>query len=163
MPREGWLLMTLHSRSGSRGAFIAIRLALVACEIFSTAGRAAAEVICPDTIAVAQNAAAAGEWQVRDSGEKPELERVTIYEGPPKHQASLKYDREIKRKSEIVQMWNLPPSKEGYWLACGYSNTSKQLYRKLPAMTAICGVTFDRGVNFPDGSPVIRRVRCRAK
>ena len=35
-------------------------------------------------------------------------------------------------------MWNLPPSKEGYWLACGYTNTSKQLYRKLPEMTALC-------------------------
>jgi len=155
--------MTLHSRSGTRGAFIALELALVAGAIFSTAGRAAAEVVCPDTIAVTQNAAAPGEWQVRDSGEKPELERVTIYEGPPEQQASLKYDREIKRKSEIVQMWNLPPTKEGYWLACGYSNTSKQLYRKLPAMTAICGVTFDRVVNFPDGTPVIRRVRCFAK
>jgi hypothetical protein len=155
--------MTLHSRRGTRGAFITIGLALVAGATFLTVGWAAAEVVCPDTIAVTQNAAATGEWQVRDSGEKPELERVTIYEGPPEQQASLKYDRVIKRKSEILQMWDLPPSKEGYWLACGYSNTSKQLSRKLPAMTAICGVTLDRGVNFPDGSPVIRRVRCFAK
>jgi hypothetical protein len=87
MPRKEWLPMILHSRSGIRGAFIAIGLALVAGAIFSTAGRAAAEVTCPDTIAVAQNAAAAGELQVRDSGKKPELERVTIYEGPPEHQA----------------------------------------------------------------------------
>jgi len=155
--------MTSHSLSGTRGAFMAIGLALVAGAIFSAAVPAAAVVMCPDTIAVTQNAAPAGEWQVRDSGEKPQLERVTIYVGPPEQQASLKYDREIKRKSEIVQTWNLPPSKEGYWLACGYSNTSKQLYRKLPAMTAICGVTFDRGVNFPDGTPVIRRIRCFAK
>jgi hypothetical protein len=117
MPREDWLAMTLHSRSGNRGAFIAIGFALAAGAIFSTAVPAAAEVMCPDTIAVTQNAAAAGEWQVRDSGEKPRLERVTIYEGPPEEQASLKYDREIKRKSEIVQMWNLPPSKGGL-LAC---------------------------------------------
>jgi len=155
--------MTLHTRSRTRGAFVAIGLALVAGVICSTAGRAAAVVMCPDTIAVSQNATAAGDWQVRDSGERPELERVTIYEGPPVQQASLKYDREIKQKSEIVQMWNLPPSREGHWLVCGYSNTSKQLYRKLPAMTATCGVTFDRGVNFPDGNPVIRRVRCFAK
>ncbi len=155
--------MTLHLCSGTRDAFIAIGFVLVAGAIFSAAVPVAAEVMCPDTIAVTESAAAVGEWQVRDSGEKPELERVTIYEGPPEQQASLKYDREIERKSEIVQTWNLPSSKEGYWLACGYSNTSKQLYRKLPAMTATCGVTFDRGVNFPDGSPVIRRVRCFAK
>jgi hypothetical protein len=154
--------MTLNSRSGTRGAFLALGLALIVGAI-STAGQAAAEVMCPDTIAVAQNASASGEWQVRDSGEKPELERATIYEGPPEQQASLKYDREIKRKSEIVQTWTLPRSKIGYWLACGYSNTSKQLYRKLPAITAICAVTFDRTVSFPDGSPVIRRVRCFAK
>jgi hypothetical protein len=155
--------MTLPLRSGNRSAFIAIGCVVVAGAIFSAVVPAAAVVMCPDTIAVNQNAAPAGEWQVRDSGEKPQLERVTIYDGPPEQQASLKYDREIKRKSEIVQTWNLPPSKEGYWLACGYSNTSKQLYRKLPAMTATCGVTFDRGVNFPDGNPVIRRVRCFAK
>jgi hypothetical protein len=140
-----------------------MKLALVAGAILAMAPAAAAEVMCPDTIGVSQNASAAGEWQVRDSGEKPQLEHVTIYEGPPEEQASLKYDREIKRKSEVVQMWNLPPSKEGYWLACGYTNTSKQLYRKLPGMTAICEAIFDRGVSFPDGSPVVRRVRCRAK
>lgn len=155
--------MTLHSRSRTRGAFTAIGFALVVGAIFSTAAPAAAVVMCPDSITATQNAVSVGEWQVRDSGEKPQLERVTIYEGPPEQQASLKYDREIKRKSEIVQTWNLPPSKEGYWLACGYSNTSKQLYRKLPPVTAICGVTFDSSVNFPDGSPVIRRVRCFAK
>lgn len=140
-----------------------MKLALVAGIILAMAPGAAAEVMCPDTIGVSQNATAAGEWQVRDSGEKPELERVTIYEGPPAEQASLKYDREIKRKSEIVQVWNLPPSKEGYWLSCGYTNTSKQLYRKLPETTVLCEAIFDRGVSFPDGSPVARRVRCRAK
>jgi hypothetical protein len=62
-----------------------------------------------------------------------------------------------------VQTWNLPPSKDGYWLACGYTNTSQQLVRKLPAMTAICEVILDREVSFPDGGPVIRRVRCRAR
>ncbi len=155
--------MISFSRGRANRTCLAIALALVAGAILSTAGWAAAEVMCPDTAAVAQKAAAAGEWQVRDSGEKPELESVTIYEGPPEQQASLKYDREIKRKSEIVQMWNLPPSKEGYWLACGYTNTSKQLYRKLPGITAICEAIFDRGVSFPSGGPVVRRVRCRAK
>ena len=155
--------MTLHPRNGNPVAFIAIGLALIAGAIVSTAARAAAEVMCPDTIAVTQNAAANADWLVRDSGAKPELQSATIYEGPPEEQASLKYDREIERKSEIVQSWNLPPSKRGYWLACGYANTSKELYRKLPDMTAVCKVIFDRGLSFPNGSPVIRRVRCRAK
>lgn len=141
-----------------------IRLVLVAGVMFVMAPCAAAEVMCPDTISVVENAASTtGEWQVRDSGEKPELERMTIYDGPPAEQASLKYDREIKRKSEIVQVWNLPTSKRGYWLACGYSNTSKQLYRELPEMTSICEAIFDRNVSFPNGSPVVRRIRCRAK
>jgi hypothetical protein len=155
--------MTLHLCSRTRAAFVAIGSVLVAGVIFSTAMPAAAVVMCPDTIAVTQNASGAGEWEVRDSGEKPQLERVTIFEGPPEREASLKYDREIKRKSEIIQTWNLQPSKEGYWLVCGYSNTSKQLDRKLPAMTATCEATFDRGVNFSDGSPVVRHVRCFAK
>ena len=79
--------MTLPLRSGNRSAFIAIGCVVVAGAIFSAVVPAAAVVMCPDTIAVAQNAAAAGELQVRDSGKKPELERVTIYEGPPEHQA----------------------------------------------------------------------------
>jgi hypothetical protein len=155
--------MTSFSRGWAHRTCLALTLVLAAGAILSSAAGAVAEVMCPDTIAVSQNATAAGEWQVRDSGAKPELEHVTIYDGPPEEQASLKYDREIKRKSEIVQMWNLPPSKTGYWLACGYTNTSKELYRKLPAITAICEVIYDRGKHFADGNMVIRRVRCRAK
>lgn len=127
------------------------------------AAQAASEVMCPDTIVVTQSAIATPDWRVRDSGDRPELERATIYDGPPEEQASLKYDRELTRKSEIVQFWNLPPNRRGYWLACGYTNTSKELYRKLPPMTAVCEVIFDRGQHFADGRRVIRRVRCRAK
>ena len=152
--------MVSGSRSKVVGYIIAIGLVAIAV---ASAARAAAEVVCPDTIAVTQSATAAPNWQVRDSGDKPELERVTIYDGPPEEQASLKYDREITRKSEIAQFWNLAPNDRGYWLACGYTNTSKELYRKLPAITAICEVIYDRGEHFADGSMVIRRVRCRAK
>jgi hypothetical protein len=155
--------MISASRTRDKRTWPAVARALTAVAMLSLAGPAAAEVMCPDTIAVTQHAAAAGEWQVRDSGEKPELEHVTIFSGPPEEQASLKYDRELKRKSEVVQIWNLPPRKDGYWLACGYTNTSQELYRKLPDMTTICEAIFDRSVSFPDGSPVVRRIRCRAK
>ncbi|HTW88932.1 MAG TPA: STY0301 family protein [Candidatus Binataceae bacterium] len=155
--------MVSISRNSYRNRLI-IEFALIAGIMFAMAPGAAADVLCPDTIGVVENATSTtGDWQVRDSGEKPELDRMTIYDGPPADQASLKYDREIKRKSEIVQIWNLAPSKRGYWLACGYSNTSKELYRKLPEMTAICEAILDRTVSFPNGGPVVRRVRCRAK
>jgi hypothetical protein len=155
--------MSSLNRAASCSNIIVIATALIVGAIVGRPARARAEVMCPDTIEVKQDAAAAGDWQVRDSGEKPALERVTIYEGPPNEQVSLKYDRELKRKSELVLFWNLPPSKEGYWLECGYTNTSKMFYRKLPAMTAVCEAIYDRNLKFPDGSPVVRRVRCHAK
>jgi hypothetical protein len=149
--------MILHSRSGTHGAFIAIGIALVAGAIFSTAVRA-----CPDTIAVTQSAAGVGDWQVRDT-ERNQSSKALLFtrDRPNNRPRSSTIGRSNGNPKSF--RWNLPPSKEGYWLACGYSNTSKQLYRKLPVMTATCGVTFDRGVNFPDGSPLIRRVRCLAK
>jgi len=154
--------MGSRTRAGNCGSGIVIGLALLVG--VSLVSSARAEVVCPDTIEVTQSAtAASADWQVRDSGDKPSLERVTIYEGPPREQASLKYDRELKRKSELVLFWNLPPNKEGYWLECGYTDTSKTLVRKLPAITAICEAIYDRTESFPDGSPVVRRVRCRAK
>ncbi len=126
--------MISASRTELVRRIVAIGLTAIAV---ASAMPAAAEVMCPDTIVVTKSATAIPDWQVRDSGDKPEMERVTIYDGPPDEQASLKYDREITRKSEIVQFWNLTPNDHGYWLACGYTNISKELYRKLPAITAI--------------------------
>ena len=141
-----------------RGA--AALLVAVASMLFAGAQRADAQVACPATIAVEQKAAAPGQWSLGYATAPAELSSVAIFDGPPEEQASLKYDDERTLKDEIIQTWELPASGRGYWIVCGYTNTTAQLRRKLPDDARACEVAIEKGVTYGGGGIVIKHARC---
>jgi hypothetical protein len=121
---------------------------------------AQAPVACPANISVEQKAAAPNDWNVDYSKAPAALSSATIFDGPPEEQASLKYDDERAAKTEIIQTWKLPASEHGYWIMCGYTNTTAQLRRKLPNDLRACEVALEKGVTFGDGAAVVKRAEC---
>jgi len=119
-----------------------------------------AQVACPPNISVAQKAVAPNEWGVEYSKAPAALSSATIFDGPPEEQASLKYDDEHTTKDEVIQTWELPASDRGYWIVCGYTNTTAQLRRKLRNDFRACEVVFEKGVTFGDGGAVVKRAGC---
>jgi hypothetical protein len=141
-----------------RGA-IAIIVAAASMLIVG-AQRTDAQVACPATIAAEQKAAAPAEWSLGYAAAPAELSSVTIFDGPPEQQASLKYDDERTTKDEIIQTWDLPSSERGYWIVCGYTNTTAQLRRKLPDDARAFEVIMEKDVTYGGGGAVIKRARC---
>ena len=134
--------------------------AFLALSSFATYA-AAADIVCPAEVAVDQRVSAAlAGWTAGNNGFKNELAGVTIYDGPPEQGASLVYDDEKTSADTITQTWKLVPSSRGYWLTCGYSNTSAQLTQKIPTDATRCEVTFERNVSFGDGRHPVRRAFC---
>ena len=119
-----------------------------------------AQIACPKNISVEQKAVAPNEWSVDYSKAPSALSSATIFEGPPEEQVSLKYDDERTMKGEIIQTWALPASERGYWIVCGYANTSAQLRRKLANDIRACDVILETGVTFGDGAAVVKRAEC---
>jgi hypothetical protein len=144
-----------HSRT-------ALIFGLAAATFIVCGNPAFAQVACPQNISVEQKAAAPNEWSVVYSKASADLSSATIFEGPPEELASLKYDDERNAKDEIIQTWKLPASERGYWIACGYSNTTAELRRKLPNDLRACEVILEKGVTFGDGSAVVKRAECTA-
>ena len=121
-----------------------------------------AQVECPPSVNVEQKGAAPKEWSVDYSKMAAELSSVTIFDGPPEEMASLKYDDERSAKGEIIQTWELPANQRGYWIECGYVNTTAQLRRKLPDDIRSCEVVLERSMSFGGGGAVVKRATCSA-
>ena len=120
------------------------------------------EILCPPTINVEQRATTVPEgWEAGRSAAATRLATVTFFDGPPDERVSLKHDREEKQKREWVGIWTLPPSARGYWIACGYDNTTAVLSRQLPAGVATCTVTYERKGQVTAGLPAIKRIECK--
>jgi len=119
-----------------------------------------AQVACPPNISVEQKAAAPNDWSLEYSKNPAALSSATIFDGPPEEQASLKFDDERTTSDEIIQTWALPASDRGYWIVCGYTNTSALLRRKLPSDMRACTVILEKGVTFGDGGTVVKRAEC---
>jgi len=143
---------------GPRYFSVALTFGLAASSVCASVARA--QVACPPSVSVEQKAAASNEWGVDYSKLPAALSSVTIFDGPPSEQASLKYDDERVTKSEIIQTWELPASDRGYWLVCGYTNTTAQLVRKLTNAIRACEVVFEKGVSYGGGGMVVKRARC---
>jgi hypothetical protein len=133
---------------------------LVALCLATLGGMAYAQVACPKNLSVDQKATAPNDWGVDYSKLPAALSSATIFDGPPAEQASLKYDDQRTTSNSVIQTWALPASVRGYWLVCGYTNTTAQLERKLPNDARTCEVVLEKGVTFGDGGAVIKRARC---
>ena len=78
-----------------------IAFALAACG-------ARAEVLCPDSIEVNQQAAAAADWIVAYTDPPLRLTGVTIYDGPPSQNRKVKPYSVKSTKGELRVSWRLP-------------------------------------------------------
>ena len=134
-------------------------VALIVVLFTLPAAVARAQVACPPNVSVEQKAASPGGWSVGYSSLPAALSSATIFEGPPEEQASLKYDDERSGKDAIIQTWELPASNRGYWMVCGYTNTTAQLRRNLPRDIHACEVVLEKGVTFGGGA-VVKRAQC---
>jgi hypothetical protein len=119
-----------------------------------------AQIACPPNIPVEQNATAPNDWSVDYAKTPAALSSVTIFEGPPEEQASLKYDDERTTKNEVIQTWELPASNRGYVIVCGYANTTAQLRRKLPNDTRTCQVVLEKDATLGEGGAVVKHAEC---
>src|SRR5262249_50955504 len=138
---------------------LTIAAAILTCALASEV--AASDLRCPQDISVEQHGTTpAPEWEVSYNGFKNELASITIYEGPPEEGASLVYDDQKTVNNTIVESWKLSGSKRGYWLKCGYSNTSAEISRKLPSEVNQCVVVLEQNVSFADGRRPIRSAVC---
>jgi hypothetical protein len=143
--------------NGTRWGLVPIALLFASC----ITAAAHADISCPLHVSVEQKASAPNQWSLEYSKSPAELSSVMIFDGPPEDQASLKYDDERTTSDEIIQTWQLPANDRGYWIMCGYSNTTAQLRRKLPSDVVGCEVAFEKGVSFGGGGgAVVKRANC---
>ena len=117
---------------------------------------------CPQKIEVEQRVIAtpAG-WDAAQTTATVELVSVTFFDGPPSAKAALKYDSEDVQKRDRVGVWNLPPNARGYWISCGYQNTTAVISRRLPADIKSCAVTYERKKRSGALLPGIKDITCR--
>ena len=117
---------------------------------------------CPREIEVEQRIGGIPEgWQAAQTTATVALASVTFFDGPPSEKASLKYDSEEMQKRDRVAFWNLPPNARGYWISCGYQNTTAVISRRLPENIKSCAVTYDRRKRGAAGLPAIKDISCK--
>lgn len=119
-------------------------------------------ITCPPKIEVEQRVTAVpGGWETAQATATVPLASVTFFDGPPAERASLKYDSEDRQKREWVAFWNLAPNTRGYWISCGYENTTAVVSRRLPENIRSCAVTYERKKRGKVGLAAIKSISCK--
>jgi hypothetical protein len=134
-------------------SLIALSLALVCFA-------ARAEVFCPDTLEVSQQANVAGDWTVAYTDPPLRLTGVTIYDGPPSQNHKVKPYSVKSTKGELRVSWRLPESKRNFHLTCTYERTTASLTALLPPGMNGCNATFDRRVSYGNDTLAVKRMVC---
>lgn len=117
---------------------------------------------CPQKIEVEQRIGVVPEgWDAAQTTATVALAAVTFFDGPPSEKASLKFDSEDLQKRDRVAFWNLPPNVRGYWISCGYQNTTAVISRRLPENIRSCAVTYDRRKRGAAGLQAIKDISCK--
>lgn len=132
---------------------LAVAIAFAACT-------AHAEVLCPDSIEVNQQAAIAGDWMVSYTDPPLRLTGVTIYDGPPSQNHKVKPYSVKSTQGELRVSWRLPESKRNYHLACSYERTTASLTALLPPGMNGCNAVFDRRVSYGNETLAVKRMVC---
>jgi hypothetical protein len=129
--------------------------------VFAAVMAGAEDVRCPAVISTSQTLTqTVPGWTGQMDGTPNILASVTLYDGPPKEQASLAPD-ENRLKGKLMATWDLAPNPgREYWLACGYSGTRVTLARPLAKDLRSCTVTYDPKQTV-DGLPSIERIACK--
>ena len=133
---------------------------LISIAVALAAFAARAEVLCPDTIAVNQQATIAGDWTVSYTDPPLRLTGVTIYDGPPSQNHKIKPYSVKSTRSELRVSWRLPESKRNFHLSCSYERTTASLTALLPPGLNGCNAVFDRRVSYGNEALAVKRIVC---
>ena len=121
---------------------------------------AQAEVLCPDSLEVNQQATIAGDWVVSYTDPPLRLTGVTIYDGPPSQNHKVKPFSVKSVKGELRVSWRLPESKRNFHLTCNYERTTASLTALLPPGMNGCNAVFDRRVSYGNETLAVKRMVC---
>jgi len=117
---------------------------------------------CPQKLEVEPRVSVIPEgWEAAQTTATVALASVTFFDGPPSEKAALKYDSEDRQKRDLIAFWNLPPNARGYWISCGYENTTAVISRRLPENIKICSVTYERKRRGAGNLPGIKGIACK--
>ena len=133
---------------------------MVALAFALAATTARAEVLCPDSLEVNQQATVAGDWTVSYTDPPLRLTGVTIYDGPPSQNHKIKPFSVKSTKGELRVSWRLPESKRNFHLACSYERTTASLTALLPPGMNGCNAVFDRRVSYGNAALAVKRMVC---
>jgi len=121
---------------------------------------AQAEVLCPDSLEVNQQATIAGDWVVSYTDPPLRLTGVAIYDGPPSQNHKVKPYSVKSVKGELRVSWRLPESKRNFHLTCSYERTTASLTALLPPGMNGCNAVFDRRVSYGNETLAVKRMVC---
>jgi len=145
-----------------RALLACLATTFLACASTGTGAQLLARDTCPQKIDVEQRVISPPEgWDGAQATATVALASVTFFDGPPSGKASLKYDSEDRQKRDWIAYWNLAPSARGYWISCGYENTTAVVSRRLPEDIRNCAVTYERKKRGKAGLPVIKSIACK--
>lgn len=145
-----------------RTLFACLAIAFLASVPAESGAQLVASNACPQKIEVEQRVGVVPEgWDAAQTTVTVALAAVTFFDGPPSEKASLKFDSEDLQKRNRVAFWNLPPNVRGYWISCGYQNTTAVISRRLPENIRSCAVTYDRRKRGAAGLQAIKDISCK--
>ena len=152
-----------HEKMALMRALLAcLATTFLACASTGTGAQLFARNTCPQKIDVEQRVISPPEgWDGAQITATVALASVTFFDGPPSGNASLKYDSEDRQKRDWIAYWNLAPNARGYWISCGYENTTAVVSRRLPEDVRSCAVTYERKKRGKAGLPTIKSITCK--
>ena len=116
--------------------------------------------LCPPSIAVKQKITSLPHsWEAIAKTSSYPLRLVTFFEGHPKSKVSLVNDYVEAGEGREVAVWKFVSSKQGYWIECGYDQTSITLTKRLAESVSKCNVTYDPKVSI-GGVQMINNIDC---
>lgn len=134
---------------------------IIAVAIALASFAARAEVLCPDSLDVQQQAAApSADWTVSYTDPPLRLTGVIIYDGPPSQNHKVKPFSVKSTKGELRVSWRLPQSKRNFHLTCSYERTTASLIALLPPGVNGCNAVFDRRVSYGNETLAVKRMVC---
>jgi hypothetical protein len=120
-----------------------------------------AEIVCPDSLEVRQQAVTPSEdWTVTYTDPPLRLTGVTVYDGPPSQNRKVKPYSTKSTRGELRIFWRLPESRRNFHLMCTYERTSANLVTVLPPGVTGCNAVFDRRVSYGREGNAVKRMVC---
>ena len=121
---------------------------------------AQAEVLCPDSLVVKQEATISGDWTVSYTDPPLRLTGMNIYDGPPSQNHKIKPYSVKSTRGELRVSWRFPESKRNFHLQCSYERTTASITALLPPGMNGCNAVFDRRVSYGNETLAVKRMVC---